>query len=201
MASEYERFGGLAAIGAAVVGLAYAIAFVVVDDDVTSGLFLLLSGLLTIVALSGAYWRVREAEPGFALLALLLATVGGAGAAIHGGFDLALQIESEDPSPAIPNYVDPRGLLTFGFTGLAVLVIAWLGGRGGTLPARLVLLGYATAAVLVLLYLARLIVVDSDNPLVAVPALLAGFLLAPAWYVWLGLELRRTPAQASTVRA
>jgi hypothetical protein len=201
-APDYERFGGLAALAAAVSGLLYAIFFVIVDDELTSGLFLLLSGLLAIVALSAAYWRVRVAEPGFALLALLLGTVGGAGAAIHGGFELALQIESEDPTPAIPNYVDPRGLLTFGFTGLAILLIAWLARRGGALPARLGLVGYAAGTALILLYLARLIVVYSDDPLVAIPALLAGFLLAPAWYVWLGLELRRgRPRRPDTVPA
>lgn len=189
--ADFERFGGLAAIGAAVAGLIYAITFVVLDDDLSSGLFLLLGGLLTIAAITAAYGRVRETDAGFALLALVLGAIGGAGAAIHGGFDLAQELNAEDPVPAIPNPVDPRGLLTFAFTGLAVLLIAWLARRGATLPQRLCLVGYALAALLVALYLARLIVLDSDNPVVAVPAVLAGFVAGPAWWLWLGLELRR----------
>jgi hypothetical protein len=203
MTADFERDGGLAAIGVAVAGVLYAIAFVILDDELTSGLFLLLTGLLTIVALAAAYVRLRAVEPGFALLALLLGTIGGAGAAVHGGFDLAYEIESEDPLPAVPNFVDPRGLLTFGFTGLAVLLVAWLARRGAVFPARLGLLGYTLGVLLVVLYLARLIVVDSDNPAVAVPAVLAGFAAGPAWWLWLGLELRRgaeAPPAAPTVR-
>jgi hypothetical protein len=201
MASEYQRFGGLCAIGVAVAGFLYAIAFVVLDDDLLSGLFLLLSGLLTVAALTAAYERVCDAEPGFGLLALVLGALGGAGAAIHGGFDLAHEINPEDPVPDLPNAVDPRGLLTFGFTGLALLAIAWLGRRGNTLPARLGLVGYAFAVLLVILYLARLIILDADHPVVVVPALLAGFLFGPAWWLWLGIELRRGYGAAATVRA
>ena len=191
MTTDFERDGGLAAIGVAIAGVLYAVAFVILDDELTSGLFLLLTGLLTVVAMTAAYVRVQAVEPGFALLALLLGAIGGAGAAAHGGADLAQELNSEDPIPAIPNPVDPRGLLTFGFTGLAVLLIAWLARRGGVLPPRLTALGYVLGVVLVVLYLARLIVLDSDNPVVAVPALLAGFLAGPAWWLWLGLELRR----------
>lgn len=201
MTADFERDGGLAAIGVAVAGLLYSTAFVVFDDELTSGLFLLLTGLLTIVALTATYFRVRAVEAGFALLALLFGAIGGAGAAIHGGWDLAYEIESEAPSPAVPHYVDPRGLLTFGFVGVAVLVVAWLIRRGSMFPARLGLLGYVLGSLLVVLYLARLTVVDSDNPAVAIPALLAGFLAGPAWWVWLGLELRRGAAEArATVR-
>jgi hypothetical protein len=191
MTADFERDGGLAAMGVAVAGLLYALSFVILDDELTSGLLLLLTGMLTIVALTATYFRVRAVEPGFALLALLLGAIGGAGAAIHGGFELAHELNPEDQVPAIPNAVDPRGLLTFGFTGLAVLLIAWLARQGAVLPARLGLVGYALGVLLVVLYLARLIVLDSDNPAVAVPALLAGFLAGPAWWMWLGLELRR----------
>ena len=198
---EFARDGGLAAIGLAAAGLLYAIAFVIFDDALTSGFFLLLTGVLTIVAVTAAYIRVRAVEAGFAMLALLFGAIGGAGAAAHGGWDVAYEIGSEAPSPAVPNFVDPRGLLTFGFVGIAVLLIAWLARHGGVLPARLGLLGYALGALLILLYLARLIVVDSDNPLVGIPALLSGFLAGPAWWLWLGLELRRSQGPRATVAA
>ncbi len=49
-----------------------------------------------------------------------------------------------------------------------------------------------TAALLILIYLTRLIVLEPTSPLVLAPALLSGFLAGPAWYVWLGIELRRS---------
>jgi hypothetical protein len=52
-------------------------------------------------------------------------------------------------------------------------------------------LAYLSAVLLVVLYLGRLIVLDPTNPLILVPALLNGFLVNPALYVWLGLALLR----------
>jgi hypothetical protein len=42
---------------------------------------------------------------------------------------------------------------------------------------------------LLALWLGRLIVLNADSPVIAVPALLAGFLVGPAWYLWLGRAL------------
>jgi hypothetical protein len=44
---------------------------------------------------------------------------------------------------------------------------------------------------LVLLYLARLIVLDPTSPLVLAPAVLTGFLVNPALYLWFGICLIR----------
>jgi hypothetical protein len=63
--------------------------------------------------------------------------------------------------------------------------------RGGRLPRGLGYLGYVTAALLIVIYLARLIVLSPTSPLVLVPALLAGFIASPAFYVWLGITLWR----------
>ena len=41
------------------------------------------------------------------------------------------------------------------------------------------------------LYLGRLIVFDAKNPVIVVPALLAGFLATPVFYIWLGVSLWR----------
>jgi hypothetical protein len=43
---------------------------------------------------------------------------------------------------------------------------------------------------LVVVYLGRLIVLVPTNLLVAVPAGITGVILAPLFYIWLGLELR-----------
>jgi hypothetical protein len=63
-ATDRARFGrvaGLAAIGAGVAGLAYAVAFVVLQQPLLHGLFLMLGGLLMIVVLAGLSAWVRTA--------------------------------------------------------------------------------------------------------------------------------------------
>jgi hypothetical protein len=87
--------------------------------------------------------------------------------------------------------MDPRGLLTFGATGLALWVFAWLILRGGQLPKTLGYLGYLVAALSIVLYLGRLIVFDAKNPIIVIPALVAGFVATPVFYVWLGVSLWR----------
>jgi hypothetical protein len=68
--------------------------------------------------------------------------------------------------------------------------VAWLIGRDARLPRGLSRVGYATAALSILLYLGRLIVFDATSPLILVPAVLNGFVVGPVWYIWLGLALR-----------
>jgi hypothetical protein len=91
----------------------------------------------------------------------------------------------------LPSQIDPRGMLTFGIAGLGLWVVAWLMLRGGQFPRPLGYLGYVTALLLIVVYLARLIVLDATSPLVLAPAVLAGFIANPIWYVWLGLTLWR----------
>jgi hypothetical protein len=92
----------------------------------------------------------------------------------------------------LPSAVDPRGLLTFGLTGLGVFIIAWLMGRSKQFPQGLSYWGYLLAILLVLLYLGRLIILDPKNPIVAVDALLSGLIVHPVWYLWLGIVLWRS---------
>jgi hypothetical protein len=166
---SFERFAGVCAILAGVSGFLYAVAFVVLQDALLSGLFLMLSGLFTTAALVAVY----------------------EGSAVHGGYDLANVINPPVSLPDLPNPVDPRGLLTFGVAGVALFVVAWLIGRGGRLPKGLGYLGYASAILLLALYLGRLIVLDPTSPLILGPALLNGFLVNPIFYVWIGLALLR----------
>jgi hypothetical protein len=126
--------------------------------------------------------------------------VGAIGSAIHGGYDLAnaLHPPASDLGALadLPSQVDPRGLLTFGVTGLGMLVIAWLMGRSGEFPRVLSYLGYVLAVLLLVLYLGRLIVLQATSPIIVVPALLAGFLVNPIWYIWVGLVLWRAQQPA-----
>jgi hypothetical protein len=75
--------------------------------------------------------------------------------------------------------------------GIALFVIAWLMTRGGAFPKGLGYLGYLLAVLRVVLYLGRLIVLDAADPVILGPALLAGFVVNPIWYIWLGLVLWR----------
>jgi hypothetical protein len=187
---SYDRFAGVCAILAGAVGFLYSVSFVVLRDARLYSLFLLLGGLLTIAVMVAVYERLREVDGSFALLALVLGALGGIGSAVHGGYDLSNALHPPAQVPDLPSGVDPRGFLTFGVAGLAVFIVAWLMTKSD-FPKALGYLGYLSAVLLVVLYLARLIVLDATSLLILGPALLAGFIVNPIWYVWLGLQLRR----------
>jgi hypothetical protein len=129
---------------------------------------------------------------GVLIYLLLLSLAGAIGAALHGGYDLAALLHPHAPvDPNLPSAMDPRGLLTFGVAGLGLWVFAWLILRSAELPRPLGYLGYLVAALELILYLGRLIVFDATNPVIVIPALLAGFLATPIFYVWLGATLWR----------
>jgi hypothetical protein len=72
-----------------------------------------------------------------------------------------------------------------------VWTLARLIAKTDGLPRGLGYVGYLAGVLGVVLYLARLIVLDATSPLILAPALVAGFVVNPAFYVWLGLSLRR----------
>lgn len=200
----FQRFAGASAYAVAIGGVAYAISFVVAvkaDSGVAqtiATLLLLLGGILSTAVLAALYQRVRPAEPGFALWGVLLGTVGVMGSAIHGGFDLALRVRPAFDVPGVPNEVDPRGLLTFGVTGLGVLVLSWVIRHGSSLPAGLGMLGMTLGVLLVGIYVARLFILDTNNLFLLGLAGLTGAVVHPIWFVWLGRSLRRGAEQVSS---
>jgi hypothetical protein len=184
---SFGKFAGVCAILSGVTGFLYAVTFVVLQNLLLSGLFLMLGGLLSTAVLAAVYDRLRETNAAFVLWALLLGIAGALGSAVHGGYALAKAIS---PSPSIfdsPNPVDPRGLLTFGVAGAALFVVAWLILRGRQFPKGLASLVFLSAILLVALYFGRLIVLDPTSSVILVPALLNGFVVNPTLYVWLGL--------------
>jgi hypothetical protein len=188
----FERFAGLCGIGAGVVGFLYALAFIVLRNQRLSALFLMLGGLMATAVLVALYERLRQTNAPLALWALLLGTVGSLGATVHGGYDLANTLHPPlSSSPDLPNAVDPRGLLTFGLTGVSIYTFALLMRRSGLFSGALAYLGAVSAALSIALYLGRLIVLDPARPIIVVPALLEGFVVNPAWYVWVGVVLWR----------
>jgi hypothetical protein len=189
--------GGLCAILAGAAGFLYAVSFLIVSraapdaGRLLSAIFLLLGGLLSTAALTAVYERLRSVNEPAALWALLLGIVAVMGAAIHGGYDLATAAHPvAGASTEAPSQVDPRGLLTFGVTGLALIMFGRLITTSAALPHGLGSLAYVQGALLVLLYLGRLIILTPANPLIVIPAVLSGFVAGPAWYIWLGLVLR-----------
>jgi hypothetical protein len=199
--ASFGRAGGIAACLAGLGGLLYAISFVIIARSapalggLLSALLLTLNGVLGTLVMTALYERVR-AHGGAALWAWLLGSVAALGAAIHGGYDLANALHP----PAtlnldLPSAIDPRGLLTFGLAGIALVVFAWLVARQPDFPKGLAYLGYLLAALLVVIYLGRLLLLDPAHPLLLAPVLLTGFLVNPAWYIWLGIVLLREPQE------
>ena len=204
LALAYERVGGAAAIAAGIGGVVYSVAFLggVVGGAapelgiVVASVALMVGGILSVAVLVAIYRRLLDTAAAVGLLGLMLVAVGAMGAIMHGGYDLAIAInppvtdvlaEAELPHP-----IDPRGLLTFGITGLGLLVLMLQSRRSAVLPAGLAGLGALVGVLLIVVYLGRLIVLTPTNPLVAVPAAATGLVLSPAFYIWLGLELRRS---------
>jgi hypothetical protein len=182
--SRFETLAGWSAGGAAVAGAVYAVAFVVLKNDGLSGAALMLAPLFAMPALIAVYGRLRGVDGGIALLGLVLGLAGGVGAFAHGGFDLANALHPPDAPSGFPNYVDPRGLMTFGASGLALAVLAWLAGESGDLPSWIRPVGLVLGVVLIATWLGRMIVLDATSLLVLGPALVAG-VLSPLFYLGL----------------
>jgi hypothetical protein len=189
--TSFERFAGACAILTAIAAFLYALAFVLVQEELLSGLFLMLMGLLSTAVLVAVYGRLRETDASFALLALVLGVAGALGSAVHGGFDLANAVSPPASTlvEEVPNPVDPRGLLTFGVAGIALFAVGWLVVGGRRFPIVVGYLAYLSAILLVILYLGRLIVLDPTSPVILLPALLNGFLINPAFYLLVGMAL------------
>jgi hypothetical protein len=162
-----------------------------------SALFLAVGGLLSLAALSGLYLNVKNIESGFALLALILGLTAAIGSMLHGGYDLANALNPPALNVAnvanLPSQVDPRGMLTFGVAGLSLLIFGVLIRRGGQLPGGLGMLAYILAALLIIIYLGRLIILNATSLIIVIPAALTGFVINPIWYIWLGVALRHRP--------
>jgi hypothetical protein len=190
--ASYERFAGAAGIAAGVLGVTYAYSFLILRDQSLSALALMLGGVLSVVVAVALYARLVPAGGAFTLLALLLAAAGALGATLHGGYDLANALHPPATSnPDLPSQADPRGLLTFGLTGLGLAAFVALMARDARFPRPLLWLGALSALLSVSLYLGRLIVLDPASPLIAYPAVAEGFVVNPLWYLWLGALLWR----------
>ncbi len=201
--TNFECFAGTCSIPAGIGGPLYSLAFVVLVifgvnpslGVLLSSLLLLLGAVLSVFILVALYYRLQQTDAAFALSALLLGLAGLAGSALHAGYDIANQINAPDASLAnlgnLPSQVDPRGLATFGILGVALYIMVWLMGRSAQFSKGLVNLGYASAILMVVLYLGRLILLNPKNPIVFVVAALTGLVVNPAFYIGLGRVFRQ----------
>jgi hypothetical protein len=197
MPVSFERFAGWAAIAVAIGGIAYSLSFVIFltngsDTAATlSDLFLMLGGFVVTAVLIALFRVLRETDSAFALWAVLIGVLGATGSALHGGFDLAVQVK--DPAGTVAalaaNPTDPRGLATFALGGVSLLLISWLILSGGRLPRGLGLLGILSGVLLLVVYVGRLTIFNPKNPFLLTVAVASGFVVNPAWFAWLGLAL------------
>ncbi len=167
--------------------LLYAYFFVIVRDPTLSALFLTLGGLFTIKVFTALYRMLKEADSGFATTIMVLGVAGAIGTMIHGGYDLANAINPPTGANlSLPSQIDPRGLMAFGITGLAILKASYLMKKVTAFPKNLALLGLLSGVLLMVIYLGRLIVLDPSQPILKYSILIEGFLVNPIWYLWLG---------------
>jgi hypothetical protein len=201
LSPAFERFAGWSSVLAGLAGIGYAVAFVVLKHAGLSAAFLLAAPLLAIGGLVAVYGRLRQVDAGFAILALVLGVVGAIGASAHGAFDLANVLQPPERRGDLPNAIDPRGFMTFGLTGIALLIMAWLARRSRDLPGWVSPFGLSLGIMLVVTWLARLIVFDATSVLVLGPALIVG-IQSPIFYLGLGAWLlsRRGAKQAYSTR-
>jgi hypothetical protein len=199
---RFDRVAGWAAIAAAVGGFAYSVAFTTflkghsAPAAKIATVLLFGGGLVLIVAWVGISDRLRAADPGFGLLALIMGVIAAAGAAVHGAYDLANFVKPPANLPAdVPNAIDPRGMMTFGVAGLAILVASYSIVRGGGFSRMLAGVGTVAGILLIVVYLGRLIILDPNNPALLAAAVVSGFLVTPLWFALAGRELLGAGAQ------
>jgi hypothetical protein len=193
------RPAGLAATLVAAGSFLYSAAFITTQATdaraarLLTALLLLVVGLGAVAVMASLYLRLRNADEGVALIALVFGVSSAVGSAIHGGFDLANVVNAPEAGAlgGGPNPVDPRGLMTFGAAALSVALWSWLVLRGRAWDRRLASLGYLSAVLLVVIYLGRLIALDPTNPVLLLPALVEGFVVNPAWFAWVGRSFAR----------
>ena len=194
---EYRHTAYPSAWLAGASGFLYSVSFVIIARNNPSlgtglsGFFLLIGGVLGASALLGLYERLKPSNGTYALWALVFGLAGALAATLHGGYDLAVGIHPPNQVINFPSPVDPRGLGTFGLTGISLLAFSFLMQRDRSFPRGFVWLGYASGVLLLLIYVSRLTILQASNLLVLAPAGIEGFVLNPAWYIWLGFVLRK----------
>lgn len=197
----FDRFAGVCSILVGMGGLLYGILFgaIVLGAERAVQITWLALGvggaLLSAPVGVALYYRLRDIDRGFALLALLLGLAAALGQFENSALGLGGALTPEIGEGGAP--ADPFGAFRFGLAGVALFIVGWLVVRGGALPRGLGYLAEFGGGLLVLVYLGRLFgVIDPATRITVVPPVLYGVVIHPVFYVWLGVVLRRTAAAA-----
>ena len=197
MTPTFRRFAGWAAVLAAGVSIVYTVTFAFYVRDGyhwahwASAISLTISGLAVAPVFVALHSRLRDAEPEFALFALVIGVVGVLGATIHGALDVAnLAKPMGGTSADLPSQIDPRGFLTFALTAVALGLFGWLAMRTGRLPKLLWPTGGIAAVLLLVVYFGRLIALDPHRNFIRFSAVLSGLVVLPAFYLLVARALR-----------
>jgi hypothetical protein len=159
-------------------------------------------GLVTVPVVIALYALLREREPEFAFLGVLLGTVGALATAAHGAFDAAGLSKTVKPDLSnVPNFVDPRGFATFGLSALALLVFGVIGLRTGGLDRTVARIAVLAAVLLVVLYVGRLTVLDPEANVIKATALISGLIVNPAFFLLFARSLLQTTAAGARAPA
>ena len=208
MTRTFQRFAGWSALLAAAAGVTFTVAFSVVVREGdrwakwVSAEALAGGGLLTLPVLVALYGLLREREPEFAFLGVLLGTVGVLATAAHGAFDVAGLSKGVKPDLSnVPSFVDPRGFATFGLTALALLVFGIIGLRRGGLDRVVARVAVLAAVLLVVLYVGRLTVLDPEANVIKATALISGLVVTPAFFLLFARSLLQTTSTAARAPA
>jgi hypothetical protein len=135
-------------------------------------------------------WIANLAYLGFAVTAIVFFGVWTfqtyrASAFVKGDASVRAAIEATSQT------LDPQGWLGFGGVGVWVLVVSLLAMRAKIWPT---VLSYVGIAVAILYWLVVVSFVFDVGILLSIVAGLGGVILAPIWYIWIGLLLRRLSA-------
>ena len=160
-----------------------------------------LTSLLAIAAVLAISENVRSVHEGWVRWTSTLAIIGLAVNAIDQFRNMALDpskatafvrgdiaVKAALTVPGALEGLDPQGWLRMGATGLWVLVVSLLALRGGTWPKPLAYAGIGIAIANWLLVAGEVIQIQL---LIAIVAGAGFVILAPLWYIWLGLRLRK----------
>lgn len=165
---------------------------------------LALGALLAIAVVLAVSEAVRSANEGWVRWTSNLAILGFAVTAIDFFRTLALEplnaaayvqgdaaIRAALTVPSSTVALDPQGWLGFGVVGLWLLVVNLLALRSGTWPKILSYVGIATAIAYFLVVVSLTLGLATMLQIVAG---VGGVILAPIWFIWMGLNLRRAPS-------
>ncbi len=134
-------------------------------------------------------WTSNLAFLGFAVTAISFLLIQDHTPSLAAGFT---QVDESAQSAIMymgTRGLDPDGWMGFGMVGLWVIVVNWLGMRGGQLPKVLTYIGLAVGIAYALVVAGYVL---SIPILIAVAAGVGGIVLGPIWYIWIGVVLRRT---------